>query len=293
MQPLVRTELKISDWTGPFSRHQQASVLDALENGQVVYCPDLAFPLGMDEKSFLTPRTLDKHSKNISFNVKTGQLNGCRLKEIQWQKMKAMLARYQNNVQQLLYALIPYYQPNLIPGRTSYRPIEIFGRKTSVLKDDTRLHVDAFSATPTQGNRILRVFTNINPYGQARHWQLGEPFPQVVQRFLPRFTQPIWGSRRLMSLFGLTKSYRSLYDHYMLQLHNYMKLDTQYQNMVSKQDVHFLAGTSWIVMTDCVSHAALAGQFMLEQTFYLPAADMQKPDLSPLEVLCSLGPVKK
>ena len=32
-------------------------------------------------------------------------------------------------------------------------------------KDDTRLHVDSFPATPSGGRRILRVFSNVNPDG--------------------------------------------------------------------------------------------------------------------------------
>lgn len=281
-------ELKISNWYGPFSAVQQKVVLEALENGQVIYCPELSFPLLANEKGFLTPRTLEARSKNISFNKINGQLHGCRLKDIQWQWMKEMMLRYQQDTQRLLNTLIPLYQPSLIPGRTSYRPIEIVGRQTSVLKDDTRLHIDAFPATPTQGNRILRVFTNINPYGQSRHWHLGEPFEQVVKRFAPTLTKPIWGSRRILSWLKLTKSYRSVYDHYMLQLHNQMKQDTHYQATVQKHAFHFPPGSSWIVMTDCVSHAALAGQFVMEQTFYLPVEGMQKPELSPFQNIRSL-----
>ena len=38
-------------------------------------------------------------------------------------------------------------------------------------------------------------------------------------------------------------------------------------------------------MTDKVSHAALSGQFLLEQTFYLPVQAMKDPNLSPLHML--------
>lgn len=278
-------EFNCADWEGSFGALEKESAIDALEKGQVIYCPQLPFPLLREEKQFLTPRTLDARSKNISFNPVTGQLSGCRLKDVQWKAMQNMLARYQKSTEFFLNKLMPHYQSTLIVGRTSYRPIEIFGRETSSLKDDTRLHVDAFAATPTQGNRILRVFTNINPHGQNRHWHLGEPFEHVVHRFLPRCTKPLWGSRRLMSVLGLTKSYRSLYDHYMLQLHNHMKWDMQYQNTVEKEAFYFPPGASWITLTDCVSHAALAGQYVLEQTFYLPVVGMKTPEFSPLRVL--------
>ena len=36
---------------------------------------------------------------------------------------------------------------------------------------------------PVQGRRLLRVFCNVNPRGEPRVWELGEPFDAVVQRF--------------------------------------------------------------------------------------------------------------
>lgn len=281
---LIHT-LDLSVWQGAFSESAQRTALAFLEQGSIIYCPQLPFELLPQEKEFLTPRVLNKKAKNISFNVKTQQLSGCRLNHEKLQALAGMLARYQGCAASLLQGLIPYYQESLLTGRTSYRPVETVGRKTSLLKNDTKLHVDAFSATPTQGKRILRVFTNINPHGQSRHWNLGEPFEAVVKHFTPTLGRPFWGSRWLLALCGITKSYRSLYDHYMLQLHNHMKLDAHYQETVKKTSVHFPAGASWIVMTDHVSHAALSGQYLLEQTFYLPVSGMQHPEWSPLKVL--------
>lgn len=71
----------------------------------------------------------------------------------------------------------------------------------------------------------------------------------------------------------------------MLLLHDNMKQDDHYQKMVTKQEIYFPAGSSWIVTTDNVSHAALAGQYLLEQTFYLPVEGMKSPELSPLRIL--------
>ena len=78
-----------------------------------------------------------------------------------------------------------------------------------------------------------------------------------------------------------TKTLRSAYDHYQLKLHDAMKLDDAYQQSVSKQPVDFPAQSTWIVFTDQVSHAALSGRFLLEQTFYLPVEAMANPELSP------------
>ena len=47
----------------------------------------------------------------------------------------------------------------------------------------------------------------------------------------------------------------------------------------------FAAGSSWLCFTDQVVHAALAGQYALEHTFYLPVEAMAEPDNSPLRIL--------
>ena len=71
----------------------------------------------------------------------------------------------------------------------------------------------------------------------------------------------------------------------MLTLHDEMKKSDVYQKKVDKIAVPFLAGSTWIVTTDSVSHAALSGQFLLEQTFYLPVEAMVSPEKSPLRIL--------
>ena len=64
--------------------------------------------------------------------------------------------------------------------------MQVSTRKQSVRADDRRLHVDAFPSRPNYGERILRVFTNVNPDGEPRVWRVGEPFEDVAPRFLPR-----------------------------------------------------------------------------------------------------------
>jgi len=70
-----------------------------------------------------------------------------------------------------------------------------------------------------------------------------------------------------------------------LQIHDRMKFDRGYQLTVDKKELCFPAQSSWIVQTDHVSHAALSGQHLLEQTFYLPVNAMMDPGKSPLKVL--------
>jgi hypothetical protein len=163
--------------------------------------------------------------------------------------------------------------------------VEISGRETSPRKDDTRLHVDAFPSSPVGERRILRVFTNVHPGAQTRHWRLGDRFENVAQTFVPAVSKPLPGSAWLMKSVGITKGVRTDYDHLMLNIHDTMKSRDDYQHAVVQNEFHFPPGSTWIVFTDQVSHAAMGGQHLFEQTFYLPVRAMADEAKSPLRVL--------
>ena len=71
----------------------------------------------------------------------------------------------------------------------------------------------------------------------------------------------------------------------MLQLHDAMKEDEEFQARSPQTAVDFPAGSTWLAFTDQVSHAATAGQYQLEQTFLLPVDAMTDPGRSPLRIL--------
>jgi hypothetical protein len=181
--------------------------------------------------------------------------------------------------------MFPSYAPSLETARTSYRPAEIAGRKYTPTKDDTRLHVDAFPARPVHGRRIMRLFSNINPGGAPRVWKVGEPFPDMAQKMLPQVKRPFPMKPFLLAATGVTRGVRSRYDDLMLGLHHAAKFDETYQRTSPQTEVHFPAGTTWMCFTDQVMHAALSGQFVLEQTFHLDAEAMTITGSAPLRVL--------
>jgi hypothetical protein len=135
------------------------------------------------------------------------------------------------------------------------------------------------------GQRILRVFTNIDPHGAPRVWHIGESFESVVQRFLPLVPRYSPVAAWALEWRGRTRGRRTEYDHVMLSLHDLCKLDAGYQATCDKTRVEFLPGWTWICYTDQVSHAALAGRHVLEQTILVPASAMADPDRAPLRVL--------
>jgi hypothetical protein len=83
----------------------------------------------------------------------------------------------------------------------------------------------------------------------------------------------------------VTKSRRSAFDSLMLQLHDRMKADADYQVRAPQSRVDFPAGSTWVAFTDQVSHAAMAGQYQLEQTFLVPLGAMLDERQSPLRIL--------
>lgn len=276
------------DWNNQFQEHEQKTALTDLEFGKILYCPQLSFKLHPEEQPLFTSYSTGKKTKNISFNPNTDTLRGIKTNRKHQLQLKIMLARFSQQATHFMKALFPHYATTLNIGRTSYRPVQIKNRKTSPRKDDSRLHVDAFPASPNQGKRILRLFCNINPYGEHRVWRVGEPFPSVAEQFLAKISKPIPGSAKFLYWAGITKSIRSHYDHIMLQIHDRMKLDTDYQKRVEYTELRFPSGSSWIVSTDQVSHAAISGQYILEQTFYLPVTAMKNPETAPLHILENL-----
>ena len=256
----------------------------ALENGDVLFLQKRGFAVHTDEMAFFTPAILAA-GKNVSFDPMTGRIHGTSLVGDAAARLVRMLSRFSDESSKLIPELCPEYCEKLQRARTSFRPAEIAGRASSWRKDDTRLHVDSFPATPVQGRRILRVFSNVNPDGRPRSWRIGDDFESVARRFGAVLRLPLPGSAILLRLLRVTKTARSPYDALMLQLHDRMKADADYQACAPQTPFAFPAGTTWIAFTDQVSHAAMTGQYQLEQTFLLPVDAMLDGERSPLRVL--------
>jgi hypothetical protein len=258
---------------------------ETVEAGHILHLPQLAFALLPHETRFLSARWSDGLSKNITLRAGEQALRGARGSEEDLAALRSMIERFALYSQALLGAVLPRYAKQMTPAHVTFRPCAIAGRASSMRKDDSRLHVDAFPANPTGGARILRVFTNLNPHGEARTWRVGEPFAGLAQRFLPRARRAWPGEAALLRALRVTRRWRSEYDHLMLELHDRVKADDGYQQSAAQQRVDFAAGSTWILFSDQVSHAALSGQHLIEHTLLLPVAAMRDPETSPLRVL--------
>jgi len=261
------------------------SVESVVEAGKVLAFPRLAFVLDESERRFLDPRWADIKAKNVSVRWPSGELRGAVGTADELQALRAMILRFAEQSEALALRLFPHYRGHLRRGNTSFRPTDVAGRVRSWRQDDTRLHVDAFPSNPMRGTRLLRVFSNVNPNGEPRRWRVGEPFEAHAQRYLGAIGRPLPGSAWLMLKAGITKRRRTEYDHVMLQLHDRAKADLGFQRDGPQARVDFAPGTTWVVYSDQVLHAAMGGQHMLEQTFLLDVEHLRRPETSPLRTL--------
>ena len=256
----------------------------ALEDGDVLLVTDAAFDADASERELFTP-AIAGSSKNVSYDPAARRVDGSAASGRALDVLTAMLARFSDGARALVDELLPRYRGRIARRRASFRPVEIAGRATSWRKDDTRLHIDAFPASPVQGRRILRVFTNVNPAGRPRVWRIGGRFEAIAERFAPCLRAPMPGSASLLHWLHVTKSRRTPYDALMLQLHDRMKEDAAFQRDSPQTTVDFAPGSTWIAFTDQVAHAAMAGQYQLEQTFLLPVDAMEDQARAPLRIL--------
>ena len=278
-------ELPFDSWSPRVTDAERASAQKALETGGILFLPRLRFGLTESETRFLSPEWSDAKAKNISLKPGDPMPHGTKGSAADLAAIGAMLARFVDRAETLMFALLPGYARHLRRAGTSFRPCEIEGRVSSWRKDDTRLHVDAFPSNPNRGLRILRVFSNAHPSGKARVWRVGEPFEDMARRYLPKIPRQVPGSAWMLEKLHITKSRRSEYDHLMLGLHDGAKADLEYQKSCPQQRIEFPPDCTWIVYTDQVMHAAMSGQHAFEQTFHLPPEALAHPQASPLKVL--------
>jgi hypothetical protein len=280
MSPILTLDL--TGWRPALTPEAQHASVRALEEGGVLVLPHVNFVLTAAERRFLSPDWSDGRAKNIS--VDGARLKGARGTSADRDDLAAMIARFATQAGTLVTTLFPRYAPYVKRARTSYRPRPAVGRRVSWRKDDSRLHVDAFPSRPSRGERILRVFSNINPSAD-RVWRVGEPFEAMATTLLPRVRRLLPGAAAALAALRVTRGLRTEYDHLMLGLHDEAKADLAYQKECAQQVVRFAPGTTWLCFSDQVMHAAVSGQYMLEQTIHMPVAALYDRARSPLAIL--------
>lgn len=267
--------------------HGNPAWIAALEAGKVLYFPNFGqhgFAPQKEELTLFREDIRDPKTRNISLSA-SGDLKGVAGDDATRALMAGMIGRFRAEAEGLLANLVPRYGEHLRRGATSFRPAVVQNRVQSWRADDRRMHVDAFPSRPNYGERLLRVFTNVNPEGAPRVWRVGEPFQDVARRFLPKVKPYSAWQAKVLKLLHVTKSLRSEYDHIMLQLHDAMKSDLDYQKNAPQVTFDFPPGCAWVCFSDQTSHAVMAGQYMMEHTLQLSPMQQYDKDASPLAIL--------
>jgi hypothetical protein len=266
-----------------------------LEAGNILFFARPPFAIPQDDREFLLGQTQTSSAlhKNVAYRPGEDRITGLAKSEIvEAARLRLILKNYSEHATQFLGELLPPYAGKWKLDFASFRPLEERGRPARLHARNDLPHFDSFPTRPTNGDRILRFFTNLNP-SQNRVWNTSQTFEAIGPHFaksigLPRArsTNPLArGMRRLAGALHFPGAHRSPYDNFMHRCHNAMKEDASFRESCPKQRWEFPPGSSWIVFTDCVSHAVLEGQYALEQTFLISRRAMVEPERSPIAIL--------
>lgn len=266
-----------------------------LEAGNILFFPQPPFVILAEDRDFLLgqKQTDSGYHKNIAYRPSEDRITGLGKSEgPEDGRLHAIMRNYSQSVVEFLGELLTPYAGKWKLDYASFRPLEERGRSARLHARNDLPHFDSFPTRPTNGDRILRFFTNLNPV-QSRVWITSQTFEAIGPRFaesigLPRRrgNNPLAKSfRAFANALNLPAARRSPYDRFMHQCHNAMKEDSAFQQSCPKQRWEFPPNSNWIVFTDCVSHAVLQGQYALEQTFLISRSAMVDPQRSPIAVL--------
>jgi hypothetical protein len=266
-----------------------------LEAGNILFFARPPFAVPQDDREFLLGQTQTSSAlhKNVAYRPAEDRITGLAKSEnVEAARLRLVLKSYSQHAAQFLGELLSPYAGKWKLDFASFRPLEERGRPARLHARNDLPHFDSFPTRPTNGDRILRFFTNLNP-AQNRVWNTSQTFEAIGPHFaksigLPRArsANPLArGMRGLAGALHLPGAHRSPYDNFMHRCHNAMKEDASFRESCPKQRWEFPPGSSWIVFTDCVSHAVLEGQYALEQTFLISRHAMVEPERAPIAIL--------
>jgi hypothetical protein len=278
-----------------------SSLEERLERGEVECYPICPFPIPMGEdRLFLLEQQLASRAhKNISYDPQSRKAAGfLKHSPEQASRLRALLASFSQTATTWLAGVLSRYARGWQLDRVSYRPEEEATRKLRLKARNDLIHVDAFPSRPTNGQRILRLFVNVN-LTEPRIWATSEPFGRLLERFgaavgLPTPQSLGWAEQfgqTMLRIFSPTRRQRSAYDSFMLRFHDYLKANDAFQEQGPKRFWTFVPGSAWLTFTDTTSHAVLRGRYALEHSYFVRPNTLALPNESPpalLERACGL-----
>ena len=268
---------------------------ELLEKGQIVFFRTPPYQFPVEDQEFLLQQewTELRLHKNVSYRPTEDILRGVSGDTRTIERIHSIMRNYSAQVIEFLTKFLAPYAGKWILDFASFRPIEEEGRDLPIHKRNDLLHVDAFPSRPTRGGRILRVFTNLNP-ARPRVWNTTESFDALARQFAKAAgLQEIaeddsFLARTVQNLgakLGFGAAGRTPYDMFMLRFHDFLKENAAFQENCPKTRLEFPPLATWIVFTDSVAHAAMSGQYAIEQTFLIPPRALVAPEAAPYRIL--------
>ena len=264
---------------------------DALERGRIVHfarCP-LPLPSAEDQEFLRTGLSPHLKRKNVSYYPGARKVTGLDAPGPVVERARRILESHSGSVQAFLSQEMPDFTRHWQPGTSSFRPIEEQGRGLAAHASNELIHVDAGAYGATHGDRILRFFVNLNPSAE-RVWISKGTFEELLRRHgdeagVPRGDlSPNLPERALASALRIGRRAfpmarvidTSPYDRRMRGFHNWMKDTPSFQEPPHHR-FSFAPFSAWMVLTDGVSHACIAGQHAMVDTFLIPLRNCRLP----------------
>ncbi|HUN73075.1 MAG TPA: Kdo hydroxylase family protein [Steroidobacteraceae bacterium] len=280
-----------------------------LETNHIVYFPRCPIPLpDAATLRFLRSELPSRlRLKNVSYHPEADRLTGLEADAATRDRVTAVLREHLRGVTSFLQRVAPDLAAGWTVGTCSFRPIQERGRNLKAHASNELVHIDAGAYGATHGDRILRFFVNVNE-GEDRVWASKGSISDLLERHgrdaglleptghLKRriekgvgdhaFSALIGGLARVNPLARVLDS--SPYDRAMRRLHNYMKDSATFKaDQRGYEEIRFPPNSAWVVFTDGVSHASIAGQFALVTTVIVRRQALRQPQFAPYSLLAA------
>jgi hypothetical protein len=306
MRRVLIEDFAINGWTDANAAAAASyRYAEELEAGNILFFPQFPFDFPEEDRTFLLSvrQSSASYHKNIAYRPQQDRVTGVEKRTPHQDRLLAVLRRFSQSNIGFVSRLLPAYASTWKVDYASFRPIQEQGRQLSKNSRNDLIHVDAFPSRPTNGNRILRAFTNISP-DLPRVWVTTDPFDVIAQQYAAEAGLPSIARRarhrrppsplarfaaKNLRLYKLTRSH---YDEFMLGFHDFLKGNQSFQQGCKKYQWEFPSLTTWMCYLDAVPHAVVSGQYALEQTFFVARDSMVTPDKAPVNVLERLAGVK-
>ena len=291
-----------------FSQAASDEIEDALEAGRVVYFPrcPIELPDAADLEWLRSGLNAELKAKNLSYHPESDSVPRFEADSATRERVETLLRRHGERVAEFWHRVVPDFMPGCTLGTTSFRPVEEQGRNLKPRSSNELVHIDAGAYGASNGARILRFFVNVHP-DRDRVWGTKGSFEQLMQRHRPLWDAARQGKPKVPVNKGpLDKLYSGIiaaaskvyplfrvidsspYDRSMRRIHNYMKeTETFKQDASDYQEIRFPPFSAWMVFTDGISHAALAGQYAFISTALIPLQNCRHFERTPFGILAT------